>query len=537
MSDVKVTINGHVIEVPDGTTVLAAARQAGVDIPTLCDHPALVSIGACRMCLIEIMGQRCLQTACTFPVFDGIVIQTESQRVKDARKLVLDMIFSERNHFCMYCEASGNCELQDLGYRYNVNHWAYPTYTKPYPVDSSHNFYLMEHNRCVLCWRCIRGCSELAANHTLGLSRRGAKTMISADVQTPLGESTCISCGTCVQLCPTGAISEKRSAFMCKDQNIDRVKSTCNHCSVGCGIEILSRDENVIRVLGDWDAPVNRGVICRYGRFEPLYEERERLTKPLVRRNGRLEEAPWADALEAAASRIKSSEKSEIGALISSHSTNEALYLISSLFGDQLKTANLGLMNALTIKNLGPKGSFEDIADSDLILCVGTDPVANQPVASFFVKRAIDKGKKLIVADDGPNATAHFAHKNFTLSDIEKAVEAAGQADKPIVLYGPKITGRDSEILKSLGTKASFLTIEAGVNTHFAATLGIDGQCDLRAARLLYVLAAAEPWLGNICDEVDENAFIIAQASYRSDLTDRAQIVFPSAIWSEQSEA
>ncbi len=126
MSNAKVTINGQVIEVPDGTTVLKAARQAGIDIPTLCDHPALASIGACRMCLIEVMGQRSLQTACTFPVFDGMVIQTESQRVKDARKLVLDMIFSERNHFCMYCEASGNCELQDLGYRYNLNHWAYP---------------------------------------------------------------------------------------------------------------------------------------------------------------------------------------------------------------------------------------------------------------------------------------------------------------------------------------------------------------------------------------------------------------------------
>jgi formate dehydrogenase major subunit len=168
MTMANITINGQKISAKAGITVLQAAREAGIDIPTLCDHPALSPVGACRMCIVEIKGQRALQTSCTFPVIEGMEIQTDSKMVTDARKLVLDMIFSERNHFCPYCEMSGSCELQDLGYRYHVDHWVFSTYTKAFPLDATHKYYLMEHNRCVLCGRCIRACDELVANHTLG---------------------------------------------------------------------------------------------------------------------------------------------------------------------------------------------------------------------------------------------------------------------------------------------------------------------------------------------------------------------------------
>lgn len=534
MPTVRVTINGQSLEAPVGVTVLEAARQAAIDIPTLCEHPALSSIGACRMCVIEVGGQRALQTACTYPVSEGMVVETESVRVVNARKLVLDLIFSERNHFCMYCEASGECELQRLGYRYNLKNWAYPTYTKPFAVDASHRFYLMEHNRCVLCWRCIRGCDELAANHTLGLGKRGARTVINADLDSPLGQSSCISCGTCVQLCPTGALFDKRSAFMCKDDMTERVKSTCSHCSVGCGIEILSRFGNVVRILGDWEAPVNRGVLCRYGRFEPLYNERERVTVPLVRRHGRLEQADWGAALQEAAARLKGATGGGLGALISSRCTNEALYLASLLFGDRLKAAALGLLNPVAASGLGRKALLGEIAASDLIIVAGADPVAHQPVASFFIKRAVDQGRKLVVVDDGANALEAFAPMSFPMAEVEKAVALARRADNPLVLYGPKLPARAAEMLKSLGDKASFLALEEGVNTNYAASLGLNANFGPRAVRVLYVLAADEQEIGDQSG-IDENTFIIAQASYKSPWGERADIVLPSAIWSEQS--
>ena len=140
MEMANLTINGQAISAPVGSTILQAAKQGGIDIPTLCNHPALRPVGACRICVVEVKGQRVLQTACTFPITEGMEVQTESPRVVGARKLVIDLLFSERNHYCPFCEASGSCELQSLGYRYRLDHWAFPTYLKPFPVDASHRF-------------------------------------------------------------------------------------------------------------------------------------------------------------------------------------------------------------------------------------------------------------------------------------------------------------------------------------------------------------------------------------------------------------
>ena len=153
---VNITVNGQKVCAQSGITILQAAKLVGIDIPTLCDHPALTPVGACRICVVEVKGQRTLITACTFPITEGMEVQTESPQVVKARKLILDLLFSERNHYCPFCEASGNCELQNLGYRYGVDHWVYDTFTKGFPIDASHEYLFIEHNRCVLCSRCAR---------------------------------------------------------------------------------------------------------------------------------------------------------------------------------------------------------------------------------------------------------------------------------------------------------------------------------------------------------------------------------------------
>ena len=201
---INLRINGRQIRARSGQTVLEAAKGGGIDIPSLCHHPAITPHGACRICLVEIERQRTLQPACTFPAAEGMKVETESPKVVEERKFVLQMFFSERNHYCMFCEMSGDCELQALAYRYGMDHW---TYQNPYPkipVDGTRKYFIMDHNRCILCRRCIRACNELAANSTLGVKFRGAKTMISADMDSPFGESTCVACGTCLQVCPTG---------------------------------------------------------------------------------------------------------------------------------------------------------------------------------------------------------------------------------------------------------------------------------------------------------------------------------------------
>jgi formate dehydrogenase major subunit len=537
MEKVNITINGRKISAPAGSTVLRAAQEAGIDIPTLCNHPALAPIGVCRICLVEVKGMPAFQPACTSLVAEGMEVQTETPPLVEARKFVLDMLFSERNHFCMYCEMSGNCELQNLGYRYRLDHWVYPTYTKPFPIDATHQQLLLEHNRCVLCRRCVRSCSDLTANHTLDLRERGIESMVQADTHVPFGDSSCISCGGCAQVCPTGAIFDKRSAYMGPDKKMAHVQSTCSQCSLGCGMKVFTRGDIVVRVEGDWDAAMNGGRLCKKGRFDPLNEERQRVTRPLLRRRGGLEPASWEEALQAVAERMGAARAQDIGVLTSSRLTNEALYQLGKLFRQEMKVTNVGLLNGVAPKTSGKtQGSLADIQKSDLILVVGVDPVKDQPVASFLVKGSVDRGARLIVVDGKENGLAPFAHQRLEMTDIDKALDIAQRATNPVVLYGAGIPEKAANALKKLSSKAAFVALEPGVNTRAAAAFGFHNGFKPPAAKVLYLLLGEQRGDGeDLFKEAGKDAFLVVQASYESPLTLRADVVLPAAIWSEQA--
>jgi formate dehydrogenase major subunit len=534
---VNLTIDGQAVEARVGQTILEVATEMGIYIPTLCHHPALKPIGACRVCLVETSKTQPLYPACAYEVTQGLTVDTCSPRVEKARRFVLELLFSERNHYCMYCEMSGNCELQDLGYRYGLDHWVYPTYTQRFPVDATRETFLMDHNRCVLCRRCVRACDELVANHTLGLRQRGAQTMICADMNVPFGESTCISCGTCLQVCPTGALIDKRSAYMDMGHHVqvERVQSTCSQCSLGCGIEIVTRGGNVMRVEGAWEAQPNGGVLCKKGRFDPLYDTRERVTTPMVRHNGSLEAASWDEALATAAQHLGKAGAGKLGVLTSTHTTNEALYLLSTLFGKELGVTNMDLLNDGLSMRLEPRGSLADLAQHDLILVVGVDPVADQPVASFLAKRVVDTGARLIVVDDGDNGLAPFATLHVPLSDLRRAVEVAARADHPVVVYGAGLSAEVTTALEALDG-ALFIALEPGVNTRAAMALGLSQGFDPAGVSALYILLGEQTPDGNeALKGVSPDAFTVVQASYASPLLERADVVLPMAIWSERS--
>lgn len=536
MAKVRSMINGSEVLSPPGVTILEAAKEAGIDIPTLCHHPKLQPIGACRLCVVEIKGQRNLQTACTFPIAEGMEIETESPRVVSARKFILGMLFSERNHLCPFCEASGDCELQNLGYRYGIDHWLYPTFTKGFPIDASRRYFIMNQNRCVLCQRCARACNELVANHTLGLRQRGADSMIHCDTNVPYAQSSCISCGTCMQICPTGTIFDERSAFMGRSTQTERTQSICNKCSIGCGTTLVTRAGNLLRIDGDWNAPVNEGLLCKMGRFDPLRDERRRITQPMLRRQGKLEPVSWEEAFQGIAERINQSEAGKIGLLVSGDATNEALYLARRLFKDELRAGNVGLISgaAPALPDLKP-GAFRDLGGSDLILVVGADPVPDQPVASFLVKRLVDKGVRLIVVDDKENGLTSYASTSLKLAEIAKAVEIADGAENVTVLYGTGLTEDAAQALKKLGAKACAIALEPGVNTRAAVKFGMNNGFQASAAKVLYALLGEQDWdNGAVPGVVASDAFVIVQAGYTSPLLDRADAVLPSALGPER---
>jgi formate dehydrogenase major subunit len=427
---IKLTIDGKTIETQEGTTVLKAAEEAGLYIPTLCNHPQLTPYGGCRLCMVDVEGARTLQPSCTLPASDGMVVNTHTDKVLNARKFVLTMIFSERNHFCMYCPVSdGDCELQNRAYDEEMTHWDLQPNWQPFEVDASHPFIILDNNRCILCRRCTRACGELVGNFTLGFEERGADSLLVADYNVPLGESTCISCGTCVQICPTGALIDRQSAYQGKEIEVDHHIGVCVECSVGCQRDVLTRDNRLVRIEGEWDAELNHGLLCDKGRFLPLEDDRARLLTPLVRKEGLLKAATWEEAMNAIAQGLGKGKG--LAALASTRLSAEDLAVFKSIFADKLQaelvtsleegksTASLAKM----AEKLGKpfESSLDNLKDTDAVLALELDLVEEHQVPGFFIKRQIPEGTTLIVADGKENKLAANASVRLPSQQEKKA--------------------------------------------------------------------------------------------------------------------
>jgi predicted molibdopterin-dependent oxidoreductase YjgC len=355
---VKLTINGRKVVAPEGSTILEAARGAGITIPTLCHHPDLSNVGACRMCVVSVEKARALQTACTTPVFEGMVVDTESPEARETRRFVLAMLLSDHPNECMTCEVNGDCELQDLVYEYDVPWLANEGTRHAYEMDADPNpFVFIDRNKCVLCGRCVRGCAEIQVRHVWSFASRGFQSKLVAGADQPMLEARCESCGQCVAYCPVGALYDKMSLKHARANKINKVRTTCTYCGVGCNFDLNVRDSRVVRVTSAPDAPVNGMALCVKGRYGyDFIHHSDRLTRPKVRRylleggkKGKGEkwnewvEADWDIALGIAARRlreIRDTHGSEsVGVLTSAKCLNEENFLMNK-FARQVMGTN-----------------------------------------------------------------------------------------------------------------------------------------------------------------------------------------------------
>lgn len=552
---INLTINGKPVQARAGQSVMEAARGVGILIPGLCYHPELKPEGACRLCLVDIEKQRSLQPACTFPASEGLIIRTDTEKVVAARKFALHMLFSERTHYCMFCPASGDaettdCELQRLGYEHGLTFWEFtPNYAKDWPVDSSREYFVMDHGRCILCRRCVRACSSIAANHTLGIAHRGARAFICADDHLPFGQSSCISCGTCLQVCPTGALLDRHSVFCGHESDIQRTPTVCVGCSVTCGIDAITRDNQLLRIEGRFDSDTG-GLLCQDGRFKVLDPKPERIVTPLVRQDGVLVEAGWDEAISEA---VRGLQEARVPAgLASPRLTSESLAAFALFFQEVLRSDEVSMLyGEVPPADLGERASLEDLAAADCIVVIGGDPLREQKVVGSLIRRACDRGAKLYVINDTATELDAYASTCLHLEDIShpgqspfervlktyhlpirgfvqlKAGIAAAQ--RPIVLYGQGLSTTVYSALRALPDKTRFLPLLTGTNIAGAARLGlqvrpIDGDA-------LYVL------LGDDMpgDPAPPNGpFTIVHAAYRSEWTDAADVVLPGRIWAER---
>ena len=299
---IELTINGLCIMAEEGATILEVCRQNGIEIPTLCHIKNLPADGACRLCLVEVAGAKNLMTACSTPVSGGMAVQTDSEKVVSARRDVLDLLLSTHRTDCFNCKKMGQCDLHAYCEAYGVEISRYPGENKAYAVDASNPFFEFDKSKCILCRKCVRVCGQLQCIGALGLSGRGFATHVTPENERELEESVCVSCGNCVSHCPTGALSPKRRVSAV---GAEKVLTVCSYCGVGCQMQLLVKNGRIIGAEPA-DGAANQGLFCVKGKFGYQYlDHPDRLKTPLIRKNGKLEEATWEEAYALVASKIQ----------------------------------------------------------------------------------------------------------------------------------------------------------------------------------------------------------------------------------------
>jgi NADH-quinone oxidoreductase subunit G len=341
----KITINGIEREVDPSRSLLHICEEAGIRVPTLCYDERMKPEGACRLCVMEDKKRDELVVSCaTFPK-EGMVIETDSERVHKSRKGTLDLLFSNHPNDCLTCGASGACKLQDYCYEYGVLDGSYRSGAqRKAPVDTSNKFYDFDPYKCILCGKCYRMCQEVQCTDAIGLSNRGFTTKIATPMEEGLANSRCVSCGNCVAVCPTGALLPKNQNFRYFD--VKKTRTTCSFCGVGCQIDILTKNEKIVGVEPHLGTKANDGLLCVKGRFSwHFVQHPDRLKEPLIKENGRFREASWEEALDLVASRMKQIKQDHgpdaIAGFSSARCTNEDNYLFQKLLRAGVGTNNV----------------------------------------------------------------------------------------------------------------------------------------------------------------------------------------------------
>ncbi|HKA52058.1 MAG TPA: formate dehydrogenase subunit alpha [Candidatus Binatia bacterium] len=468
------TIDGHTVTVPEGTTIWEAARQSGIAIPVLCHDPRLQPVAVCRVCAVEVKGARVAQAACIRQVETGMEVQTQTEKIERARKMLVELLLADHPVPCTKHKKNGNCELELLGEQYGLlkrgGSQTHPHARQDQPEgvrlrprimedghDPSSPVIAVDHNACILCDRCIRGCDDIQNNEVIGRTGKGAHAHIGFDLNSPMGRSTCVSCGECASVCPTGALFNKPLTIDVSLSETKAVDSVCPYCGVGCAITYHVKDNKIVQVSGR-ESPVNHGRLCVKGRYGFDYAlHPQRLTVPLIRRpefypKGPLSqdvrgedgqwkrkpggivdyaevlpafrEATWEEALDLVARKLKGiRDQHGPGALAgfgSAKCSNEEAYLFQKLVRAVFGTNNVDHCTRLchassvaalqeTIGSGAVSNVFGDVQYADVAIVIGSNATENHPVAATFFKQAAERGTTLIVIDPRRPALADHA--------------------------------------------------------------------------------------------------------------------------------
>ena len=417
---VTLTIDGRVVQASDRATILDVARREKIFVPTLCYDPRLAAFGACRVCMVGVQGARGPVASCTTPVREGMVVDTRDPVATRVAKSVVELVLSDypkdalaRPHGAEGAEGDRN-ELRQVAAHFGLAESRYSGARHTYARDDRHPYIKVNLEECIVCGRCVRACEEIQGTFALTYTGRGWDTKIAAGMDSSFTDSACVSCGACVNTCPTSALDEE--AFRAKETLDRTVTTTCAYCGVGCSLDVHVRDEKVVAIDPTPDGPSNVGHTCVKGRFAHQYAlAPERVTSPLLRRtDGTWREATWDEAMGFVAQRIQAIVKAHgpnaFAAISSSRCTNEENYVLQKVTRAAIGTNNIDNCSRVChsptslglIRSLGESGGTNSFADLDVTACLfltGANPTEGHPVVGARMKEAVLRGAKLIVAD------------------------------------------------------------------------------------------------------------------------------------------
>ena len=451
---VSVTINGRTVKTSKGRLLIDVAEEMGVFVPRFCYHPGLKSVAVCRMCLVQVEGQGKLLPACATPVDDGMSVNTVEEKAVDAQRDMLEFLLINHPLDCPVCDRAGECPLQDQTLAHGPGSTRYiepkRTYEKALEIS---DLVVLDRERCVLCWRCVRFSDEIAGDRFIQLVDRGAGTQILTFNEEPFDS---YFSGNTIQICPVGALTSKPYRFVSRPWDLETAPSVCNYCSVGCPMTNESRSGKMVRVQALPNEQVNDFWMCDKGRFGYHFtSDEDRLETPLIRgEQDAFEASSWGRAYQAIAERVEGKER--IGVIAGGHLTTEDAYGISRLAREVLKTTDIdsriqdagaAYESAMTLHGAaGSSARLDDLDTAKTIVYVGPDPKETLPVLYLRLRgAAIDKGAELVVVSPREislDAIAHDVHRCAPGGEAE-ALSSLSLEDGVVVVWGPASAGRD----------------------------------------------------------------------------------------------
>ena len=560
---INFTVDGRQLSAPPGTLLIDACKRSGIEIPAFCYYEGYSLQAACRMCLVEVEKMPKLQTACTLPVMEGMIVRSETEQIAKARKGTLEFLLTNHPLDCPVCDKGGECELQDMVFRYGAGESRFTEMKHHEPERQWSPVVFYDPARCILCYRCVRVCDEGMGVAALGVTNRGVLSEIVPNKEDHLD---CDECGACIDICPVGALTSNIYRYKTRPWEMQHVSTICTHCSNGCKTTLGVRNDEIIRGNNRDRSGINGEFLCIKGRYGFDFTANEdRLTTPMIRIDGQLEAVSWSKALGFVAEKFKSvqSEGGKFGVIADTHLTNEELFYLQKFSRAGLKSSNLDhaasgdlvtLLDALSGQTQA-LATADDLYSAKAALVIGADLSQQQPFLAFQLRAGVRHNKtRIYTVTPGPVREAKYSASSVIVpigeefDALAKLSEQLKGEKELVILFGDSIKGQRVHDLVgwavSLGIPVKYVCLVDDSNSRGALDMGClpnllpgfkpDSYPGLSQAAMLADPDIDVLWVVGAnplrhAALASRKAFVVAHTMFLDETAARADVVFPSA--------